>query len=80
MAHQDWPASWGSCDAGSIPAQWLKDLVLQQVWLRSRLWVGSDPWPGNSTCCGAAKKGKKKKKERKKGNVGLWWYVYLVST
>ena len=32
----------------------LKDPVLSQR--RSHLWLGSDPWPGNSICCGAAKK------------------------
>ena len=37
-------ASWECWDAGSIPspAQWVRDPALLQVWL------GSDPWPGNS--------------------------------
>ena len=41
---------------GSIPslAQWVKDLALLQLWLRSHLWLGSDPWRGNSICCRVA--------------------------
>ena len=40
-------------DAGSIPgpAQGVKDLALLQLRYTSQLWVGSDPWPGNSICC-----------------------------
>ena len=44
------------------PAQWVKDPLLPQPQLRSRLWLRSDPWPRNSICRGAAKKEKKKKK------------------
>ena len=42
---------------GSIPglAPWVKDLALPQLWLESRLQLGSDPWPRNSMCQGAAK-------------------------
>ena len=43
-------------------AQWVKDLALLQLWLSSRLWPGSDPWPRSSICCGAARGEKKKKK------------------
>ena len=34
---------------GSIPglAQWVKDLVLLQLWHRLKLWLGFYPWPGN---------------------------------
>ena len=44
-------------DMGLIPsrAQWVKDLVLPQLWL------GSDPCPGNPMCCKVAKNEKKKK-------------------
>ena len=51
-------------DVGSIsgPAQWIKDLVLLQLWLRLQLKLGSDPWTGNSICLQVAKKRKKKKK------------------
>ena len=38
------------------PAQWVKDPVSPQLWLRSQLRLGSDPWPGNSVCCEGAKK------------------------
>ena len=40
-------------------AQWVKDLVLPWLWLRSQLQLGFDPWPGNSICYGAAKNEKK---------------------
>ena len=45
---------------GSIPGlvQWVKDLPLPQLWRRSKLQLGFDPWPG-----GVAKKKKKKSKE-----------------
>ena len=64
--------SWERWDAGSIPswAQWVKDLVLMQLQLRSQLQLGSDPWPSNSICHRAAKKKKTKTKTtkgRKKG-------------
>ena len=36
-------------------AQWVKDPAMLQLQL------GSDPWPGNSICPGAAKNEKKKK-------------------
>ena len=42
--------------------QWVKDLVLPQLRLRSLLQLGSDPWPGNSICHRAAKTEKEKKK------------------
>ena len=45
------------------PAQWVKDLALPSLWLRSQLQLGSDSWPRNSICCGVAKKGKKEKKK-----------------
>ena len=58
-------------DAGSIPgpAQWVKALVLLQLWRSLHLWLGSDPWPGNSICHGAAKK-KKKKPKTHRGYMG----------
>ena len=50
--------SWEPWDSGSIPslAQWLKDLVLPQLQLRSQLWLEFDPCPGNPR---VAKKKKK---------------------
>ena len=34
---------------GSIlsPAQWIKDPALLQLWHKSQLQLGFDPWPGN---------------------------------
>ena len=53
---------------GLIPGlvRWVQDLMLPQLWLRSRLHLGPDPWPGNAICRGEGKKKKKKKKEEKK--------------
>ena len=36
--------------------QWVKDLVLLQLRLRSQLWLGSDPCARNSICVGQPKK------------------------
>ena len=41
-----------------------KEPVLPKLQCRLYLWLGSDPWPGNSTCWG---RGQKKKKKKKKG-------------
>ena len=43
------------------PAQWVKDPVLLQLWLRLQLRLGFNPWPRSSICLWAAKKKKKKK-------------------
>ena len=32
--------------------------MLPQLWLRLQLWLGCDPWPGNSICHRVAKKEK----------------------
>ena len=49
-------------DAGSLLVQHgkLKDLALLQLWCRSQLQLGSDPWPRNSICCWVAIKRKEK--------------------
>ena len=44
----------------------LMGLALPQLQHRSQLWLGSDPWPGNSICCGADKK------EKKSSNNKCW--------
>ena len=38
------------------PVQWVKDLVLPQLWCRLQLRLRSDPWPRNSICYMVAKK------------------------
>ena len=43
--------------------QQVKDLVLLQLWNRSQLWSGFNPWPANFHMPQAQTK-KKKKKER----------------
>ena len=47
-------------DAG-VPAMaqwdwWHLGSAGMQLWLRSHLWLGSDPWPGNSKCYRAVTK------------------------
>ena len=37
-------------------AQWFKDLVLPQLWLKSQLQLRSNPWPRSSICWGVEKK------------------------
>ena len=67
-------ASWDHWDMGLIPspAQWVKDLALFQLSLRSRLWLGSDPWPGNSICHGAAKNGNNNNNNNKNLRIIKW--------
>ena len=43
----------------------LRILPLLQLWSRSILWLGSDPWSRNSICCGVAKKENRKKEKTK---------------
>ena len=55
-------------DEGSSPSptEWVKDPMLPQLWLRSKLRLGSDPWPGSSMCLGAAQNGEERKEKEKK--------------
>ena len=48
--------------ADSVPglAQQVKDLTLLQLWYRSQLQLGFDPWPGNSHMPSGSPKRKKK--------------------
>ena len=62
VVQQDW---WRLCSTRTqvwflAQQSGLKDPVLLQPQSRWQLWFGSDPWPGNSICCRAAKKGGKK--------------------
>ena len=63
-------------DGGLIPslAQWVQDLAMPQVWCRSKLQVGSDPWPGNSICRRVAKKEREKIKKNLK-RLGVSRYI-----
>ena len=57
------------------PAQWIKDLALPPLWHGLQLWLGADPWPGNSMCHGVAKKeGKFKRRtlSREKHHIDLY--------
>ena len=49
------------------PAQWIKDLVLPQLWL------GSDPWPRSSICLRAAKTNKQTNKQKKQKKTNLYY-------
>ena len=49
------------------PAKWVKDLVLLQLWCRSKMQLGFDPWPGNfhmPLAWQKMEKGKKKKMKK----------------
>ena len=63
MMKQDKRRLWSTGSQVQSPAQYVKDLALLQVPRSSHLWLGSDPWPGNSRGHGPTRK-KKKKKER----------------
>ena len=60
----------GSAGLISSPAQWVKDLVLLQLWHSHSSGLDSIPGPGTSICTGAARK-KRKKKKRKKERKGI---------
>ena len=49
--------------------QWVRDLTLPQLWHRSQLQLGFDPWPGWELphAMGVAKKKKKKEEKQIKG-------------
>lgn len=75
-SHCEAMGSAASCehwDKGSIPSQeqWVKDPTLPQLRLSLQLWLGSDPWPGNTT--GPPKKKEKKKPRREEGAWERTW-------
>ena len=51
---------WWLRKGSSLVAQWVKDLTLSLQWLGSLLWLGFDPWPGNSHMPQVWQKKKKK--------------------
>ena len=51
---------------GHSTARWVKDPALSHLQLRSRLQLGSDPWPGDSIYHGAGKNEEKKEKEKER--------------
>ena len=74
-------ASLEPWDLDLIPslAQRVKDWALLQLWRRSQLQLGSDPWPGNSTCHGVAKNEEKKSLKnisKNTGHTNLFIYCY----
>ena len=79
MEQQDRQHSLEHQDTGLIPgpAQWVKDLAFLQLWHRSQLWLGSDPWARNSICHMAAKKEKKKKKKASTVTILFTFYFIL---
>ena len=61
MAQEDqWHLWITGTQVCSGPAWQVEDLALLQLWHRSQVHLGSDPWSGNSICHGVAKKGKKR--------------------
>ena len=53
----------------------LKDPAWLQLWHRSQLRLGSDPWPRNSICHGAAPKYQKPKQKTPPGSTSVWGQV-----
>lgn len=51
------------------PAPWVKDPALLQPQVRSRVRLGSHPWPANLICLGAAKR------EKEKEVRGVWKFI-----
>ena len=49
------------------PTQWVKDLTLSQLWHRSQLQLGLDPWPGNLCMPQVCKNGEGGRKKHKIG-------------
>ena len=54
-----------AANSSPSPVQRVKDLALPKLGLRSQLRLASNPWPGSSIRCGAAKIEKKIRKVMK---------------
>ena len=59
--------------------QWVKDLVLSLLWLRSLLWHGFDPWPRNFCLLRAQPKIKffYIEKKLKLNDIFEWWFEII---
>ena len=60
--------AWLCGGTGMMPSlvQWVKNPMLLQLWHRSQLWLGFDPWPGNFHMLWLSLKKEKKKKKKKR--------------
>ena len=65
----------GALGCGSIPspAQCIRNLASQHLWLSSRLQLSSDPWPKSSMCLRAAKNEGEKNKKVGRTNSGSFF-------
>lgn len=62
------------------PAEWVKDPALPHLQSRSKLWLGFDPWYGNSICLEVAKKEKKRKKRTSSQRLILFFFGVEIKT
>ena len=73
----------------SAQSSGLKDMVLRQLWCRSQLQLGFNPWPRNfhMSQCSRRKKGRKKKRKiylmshkiQSTGIIGIPWGYFRFS-
>ena len=77
VMQQDSAVSLQCQDAGSIlnSASGLRIWHCRSYGCRLQLQLQSDPWPGNSMCCGAATKEKKQKKRKENGGKNVPIYL-----
>ena len=60
------------------PAQWVRNLALPQLRLRSWLWLRSDPWPGSSMCHRVAKNDPPPQKKTQKLKKLMWDHTFSI--
>ena len=61
-------------------AQWVKDLVMLQLWCGLQLGLGSEPWPRNSLCLGVAEKRKERGCVHVSVHVCVCLYVCIMES